>query len=227
LAEKNPTITLSREGSFLGTMIDDLCSKQLREPYRVLTSRSEYRLLLRADNADFRLTPMARRFGLISDREWTNFKNKIERIDIENKRLNTTVLKTNSLLRSIILEETFQILKKETTLSQLIARPHLDYKDLRLLGLTNWEIGFQEIQFIEIELKYENYIRRQENIVFNIEKMMGVQIVKNINFMKINQLSKEGREKLTRQRPKDLREIFQMGGISTSDIQTLMMLVIK
>jgi len=227
LAEKNPTITLSREGSFLGTMIDDLCSKQLREPYRVLTSRSEYRLLLRADNADFRLTPMARRFGLISDREWTNFKNKIERIDIENKRLNATILKTNSLLRSIILEETFQILKKETTLSQLIARPHLDYKDLRILGLTNWEIGFQEIQFIEIELKYENYIRRQENIVFNIEKMMGVQIVKNINFMKINQLSKEGREKLTRQRPKDLREICQMGGVSTSDIQTLMMLVIK
>jgi len=225
--ERNSTITLSREGSFLGTMIDDLCSKKLREPYRVLTSRSEYRLLLRADNADFRLTPIARRFGLISDRDWINFKKKIERIEIENKRLCSTILKTNSLIRNIISEETSQILKKEITLSQLISRPHLNYEDLKQLGIANWEISFQEIKFIEIELKYENYIRRQENIVFNIEKMMDVQIVKNINFMKINQLSKEGREKLTKNRPKDLRGVCQMGGVSTSDLQVLMMLILK
>ena len=226
-SEQNSMITLSREGSFLGTMIDDLCSKQLREPYRVLTSRSEYRLLLRADNADFRLTPIARRFGLITDREWLNFKKKIDNIETENKRIEKTVLKTNSLLRNLIEKETFQILKKETTLSQLISRPHLNYKDLRSLGLANWGINFSEIQFIEIELKYKSYIRRQESIVFNILKMLDVEIEKNINFMKIDQLSKEGREKLTRKRPRDLREVCQMGGVSTSDIQTLIMLIIK
>lgn len=226
-SQQSQMITLSREGSFLGTMIDDLCSKQLREPYRVLTSRSEYRLLLRADNADFRLTPIARRFGLISDRQWDTFKKKINNIETESKRLEKTVLKTNSELRNLITEETIQILKKETSLSQLISRPNLEYSDLKLLGLANWEINFQEIQFIEIELKYQNYIRRQENMVSNIEKMMDVQIGKNINFMKINQLSKEGREKLTRKRPKDLREVCQMGGVSSSDIQTLIMYIIK
>jgi tRNA uridine 5-carboxymethylaminomethyl modification enzyme len=109
-------------------------------------------------------------------------------------------------------------------LSQLISRPHLKYEDLSRLGLDNLEINFQEVKFIEIELKYKSYIQRQENIVSNIEKMMGLRIG-NINFMKINQLSKEGREKLTKKRPKLLREVFQMGGVSTSDIQTLMLLI--
>jgi tRNA uridine 5-carboxymethylaminomethyl modification enzyme len=223
-SEGKPMVILSREGSFLGTMIDDLCTKQLREPYRVLTSRSEYRLLLRSDNADFRLTPIARKYGLISDREWKTFKKKIEQIEFENFRLEKTLLKTNSSIQNLIQEETFQILKKQTNLSQLISRPHLKYEDLSRLGLDNLEINFQEIKFIEIELKYKSYIQRQENIVSNIEKMMGLRIG-NINFMKINQLSKEGREKLTKKRPKLLREVFQMGGVSTSDIQTLMLLI--
>jgi tRNA uridine 5-carboxymethylaminomethyl modification enzyme len=223
-SEGKPMVILSREGSFLGTMIDDLCTKQLREPYRVLTSRSEYRLLLRSDNADFRLTPIARKYGLISDREWKTFKKKIEQIEFENFRLEKTLLKTNSSIQNLIQEETFQILKKQTNLSQLISRPHLKYEDLSRLGLDNLEINFQEVKFIEIELKYKSYIQRQENIVSNIEKMMGLRIG-NINFMKINQLSKEGREKLTKKRPKLLREVFQMGGVSTSDIQTLMLLI--
>ena len=226
-SEKNQMITLSREGSFLGTMVDDLCSKPLREPYRVLTSRSEYRLLLRADNADFRLTPIGRKFGLISDREWINFKKKVKNIETEKLRLEQTILKTNSLLQTVIIDEIIQPLKKETTLSQLISRPHFNYSDLKRLGLGDWEIDFQEIRFIEIELKYQNYIRRQENTVLNIEKMMDIKISKNINFMKINELSKEGREKLTRKRPKNLREVCQIGGISTSDIQTLIMVLIK
>jgi len=226
-AEKTSMITLSREGSFLGTMIDDLCTKYLREPYRVLTSRSEYRLLLRADNADFRLTPIARRFNLISDREWDSFKRKIKNIENENKRLDGTILKTNSSFRNLITEKTFQVIKKEISLAQLISRPHLSYKDLKILGVADWKINFPEIQFIEIELKYQSYIRRQESIVSNIEKMMNVRIKKNINFMKINQLSKEGREKLTRKRPKNLREVCQIGGISTSDIQILITIMVN
>lgn len=106
-------VILSREGSFLGTMIDDLCTKQLREPYRVLTSRSEYRLLLRSDNADFRLTPIARKYGLISDREWKTFKKKIEQIEFENFRLEKTLIKTNSLIQNLIQEETLQVLKNK------------------------------------------------------------------------------------------------------------------
>ena len=127
----------------------------------------------------------------------------------------------------MITEKTFQIIKKEISLAQLISRPHLSYKDLKILGVADWKINFPEIQFIEIELKYQSYIRRQESIVSNIEKMMNVQIRKNINFMKINQLSKEGREKLTRKRPKNLREVCQIGGISTSDIQILITIMVN
>mmetsp|Transcript_11539 Transcript_11539/g.28787 ORF Transcript_11539/g.28787 Transcript_11539/m.28787 type:complete len:654 (-) Transcript_11539:4915-6876(-) len=218
--EKN-MVCLSREGSFIGNLIDDLCTKPLKEPYRVLTSRSEFRLLLRSDNADFRLTPLGRKYGLINEREWKKFKKKIERIENESKRLNKTFIKVNSKILKILESEGQNIIKKESSLAKLIGRPNFDYFQLNNLELQNTTLNNEEIQRLEIEIKYLNYIERQELQIKNVDKILDTKIKKNMNFMKISQLSKEGREKLTKRRPNDLREASKIGGISASDIQTL------
>jgi tRNA uridine 5-carboxymethylaminomethyl modification enzyme len=222
--ENKSTIYLTRDGSFIGTLIDDLCTKQLKEPYRVLTSRSEYRLLLRADNSDFRLTPLGRKYGLIDNRRWENFKKKMYKIQKESYRLNKTIIKFNSEISSVLEYETKIIMKKESSLSKLIGRPNFDYNKLKNLNLHCADINMEEIQRLEIEIKYLNYIQRQELQIKNIEKVMNTSIKKNMNYMKIFQLSKEGREKLTKRRPINLREAASIGGISPSDIHTLFIL---
>mmetsp|Transcript_42282 Transcript_42282/g.99273 ORF Transcript_42282/g.99273 Transcript_42282/m.99273 type:complete len:659 (-) Transcript_42282:1331-3307(-) len=226
-SKKNSMVCLTRDGSFIGTMIDDLCTKNLKEPYRVLTSRSEFRLLLRGDNADLRLTPLGRKYGLISNRRWEKFKLKIRRIQRESFRLNNTIVKINSNIQKVIQNELHLILKKECSLSQLIGRPDFSYEKLSKLNLQDIELKKNEIHQIEIELKYKNYIERQETHIKNVDKVMDVKINQNINFMNISQLSKEGREKLTKKRPSSIREACQIGGVSTSDIQTLLMFIEK
>jgi len=220
-SRKKQMICLTREGSFIGTMIDDLCTKVLKEPYRVLTSRSEFRLLLRGDNADLRLTSLGRKLNLISDRRWEKFKKKIKRIQQESLRLNGTLVKMNSDIKEEIQNNFSITIRKEVSLSQLIGRPDFGYSNLSELNLHDLHLKTNEIHQIEIELKYKNYIERQENNIKYTEKVMEIKINPNINFMKINQLSKEGREKLTKKRPKTIREACQIGGVSSSDIQTL------
>lgn len=225
--ENKSMCCLSRDGSFIGTLIYDLCTKQLKEPYRVLTSRSEFRLLLRAENADFRLTPIGRKYGLISDRRWEKFKKKVSKIQKESMRLNNTVLKVNSNLLKALEHETQNVMKKEGSLSKLISRSSFNYLNLDILELHNSRLNYEEIQRLEVEIKYINYIERQEVHIKNIEKLMDTKLKKNINYMKIFQLSKEGREKLTKKRPIDLREACGIGGINASDIQTLFLFVNK
>jgi tRNA uridine 5-carboxymethylaminomethyl modification enzyme len=219
--EKKNMVSLSREGSFIGNLIDDLCTKQLKEPYRVLTSRSEFRLLLRGDNSDFRLTPLGRKYGLIHDRQWEKFKNKVRRIENESRRLNKTFIKVNSKILRALESEVPNIVKKESSLAKLVGRPNFEYFQLDNFELQNSSLNYEEIQRIEIEIKYLNYIERQELQIKNVDRIMNTKIKKNINYLKISQLSKEGREKLTKKRPVDLREASKIGGISASDIQTL------
>nr|BBW89510.1 glucose inhibited division protein A [Chroomonas sp. Dc01] len=225
--ENKPMVCLSREGSFIGTLIDDLCTKHLNEPYRVLTSRSEFRLLLRGENADFRLVPIGRKYDLISNRRWEKFKKKVIEIQEESRRLNNTFIKTNSNIFKILESETHLSIKKECSLSKLITRSNFDYRNLISLELHNPLVNLEEIQRLEVEIKYINYIERQELHIKNLEKVMDTKIKKNMNFMKIFQISKEGREKLTKRRPINLREACSIGGISTSDIQNLFMYIKK
>mmetsp|Transcript_24061 Transcript_24061/g.48587 ORF Transcript_24061/g.48587 Transcript_24061/m.48587 type:complete len:659 (+) Transcript_24061:1184-3160(+) len=224
-SKRKSMLCLTRDGSFIGTMIDDLCTKTLNEPYRVLTSRSEFRLLLRGDNADLRLTPLGRKYQLISNRRWKKFTEKIKKIETESLRLVKTYVKMNSDIKKIFQTETPFLLKKESTLSQLISRPDFSYRFLNDLNLHDQQLNTNEIQQLEIELKYSNYIERQEIHIRNAEKIMDIKINQNINFMKIIQLSKEGREKLTKKRPLSIREACQIGGIGNSDIQTLLMFI--
>ena len=222
-SDNKPMVSLSRDGSFIGTMIDDLCTKQLSEPYRVLTSRSEFRLLLRGDNADFRLTPLARKYGLISDRRWEIFKEKFKKIQEESLRINNTLLKNNSELKKVLEIETNNIIKKNQSFAKLLSRPDFTYRILENFELHDSTLNSNESKELEIEIKYLSYIERQENQIKNIEKILDIKIEENINFMKIIQISKEGREKLTKTRPYSLREACLVGGVSSSDIQALLL----
>nr|UXY87388.1 glucose inhibited division protein A [Cryptomonas sp.] len=222
-SECKSMISLPREGSFIGTMIDDLCTKQLKEPYRVLTSRSEFRLLLRGDNADLRLTPFGRKYGLISDRRWNIFREKFKKIQEESQRMNKTSVKVSSEMKTVFeARKMDQIIKKDHSLAKLINHPHFTYENLENLNLHDPNLNNNEATQLEVEMKYLNYIERQEAQIKNIEKILDVKIEKNLNFMKISQISKESREKLTTKRPHTLREACQIGGISSSDIQILM-----
>jgi tRNA uridine 5-carboxymethylaminomethyl modification enzyme len=221
-SDNKSMLSLSRDGSFIGTMIDDLCTKQLKEPYRVLTSRSEFRLLLRGDNADFRLTPLARKYNLISDRRWQIFKNKFKKIQEESLRINNTLLKNNSDIKKILEFETKNTIKKDLSFAKLLSRPQFSYEILEKFELHDSYLNITEAKQLEIEIKYLSYIERQENQIKNIEKILDIKIIENLNFMKILQISKEGREKLTKKRPYNLREACLIGGISSSDIQALL-----
>ena len=222
-SDNKSMLSLSRDGSFIGTMIDDLCTKQLKEPYRVLTSRSEFRLLLRGDNADFRLTPLARKYNLISDRRWQIFKDKFKKIQEESLRINNTLIKNNSNIKKILEFETGNVIKKDLSFAKLLSRPQFSYEILEKFELHDSYLNITEAKQLEIEIKYLNYIERQENQIKNIEKILDIEIEENLNFMKILQISKEGREKLTKKRPYNLREACSIGGISSSDIQALLL----
>jgi tRNA uridine 5-carboxymethylaminomethyl modification enzyme len=222
-SDNKSMLSLSRDGSFIGTMIDDLCTKQLKEPYRVLTSRSEFRLLLRGDNADFRLTPLARKYNLISDRRWQIFKDKFKKIQEESLRINNTLIKNNSNIKKILEIETNNVIKKDLSFAKLLSRPQFSYEILEKFELHDSSLNMTEAKQLEIEIKYLSYIERQENQIKNIEKILDIKIEENLNFMKILQISKEGREKLTKKRPYNLREACLIGGISSSDIQTLLL----
>ena len=222
-SDSKPMVSLSRDGSFIGTMIDDLCTKELKEPYRVLTSRSEFRLLLRGDNADFRLTPLGRKYGLISDRKWEIFKEKFKKIQEESLRINNTLLKHNSEIKKILELEIKNVIKKNHSFAKLLSGPQFTYKILEKFQLHNSTLNENEVKQLEIEIKYLNYIESQENQIKNIEKILDIKLEENLNFMKIFQISKEGREKLTKTRPFSLRDACLIGGISSSDIQALLL----
>lgn len=135
--------------------------------------------------------------------------------------MNRTFLRANSKIINFLETNKQTPVKKESSLAKLIERPDFKYSNLNNLELHDPSLNLEEIQRIEIEIKYLNYIERQEIQIKNVEKIMNTKIKKNINFMKIPQISKEGREKLTKRRPEDLREASKIGGISASDIQTL------
>mmetsp|Transcript_16193 Transcript_16193/g.37011 ORF Transcript_16193/g.37011 Transcript_16193/m.37011 type:complete len:448 (-) Transcript_16193:1022-2365(-) len=225
-AQKKPLMNLSRQGSFIGTMIDDLVTRSLNEPYRVLTSRSEYRMLLRGDNADIRLKPLGRKYGLIDDNSWINFKKKIKYIKNESLLYNNTLVKVNSLTKYILENELKILVKKDCSLASLIGRPNMSLDYLRNVGIIQAK-NIEKMKMLETEVKYHNYIARQNSQIKFLERSLDLIIDKNFNYMNIEQLSKEGREKLSKVRPKSLKEAACIGGISSSDLQVLLVIAEK
>lgn len=216
-------IVFPREHSYLGTLVDDLCTKDLREPYRMLTSRSEYRLLLRSDNADQRLTPLGREIGLIDDRRWNLFTQKQTQITAEKERLYSTRIKEHDEVGQAIASATEQKIKGSITLADLLRRPGFHYVDLDRYGLGNPTLNQAEKEGAEIDIKYSGYLARQQNQIEQIARQANRLLPADLDYNKIDTLSKEAREKLTQVKPLTIGQAARTGGVNPADVNALLL----
>ncbi|HEY9700409.1 MAG TPA: tRNA uridine-5-carboxymethylaminomethyl(34) synthesis enzyme MnmG [Trichocoleus sp.] len=212
-----------REQSYIGTLIDDLCTKDLREPYRMLTSRSEYRLLLRSDNADQRLTPLGREIGLVDDRRWNLFTQKQANIVAEKERLHETRVKEHEPIGKQIVADTQQAIKGSITLADLLRRPGIHYESLDRYGLGNADLTQAEREGAEIDIKYSGYIQRQQTQIDQIARQAHRPLPADLDYAAISTLSKESREKLAKVRPLTIGQATRIGGVNPADVNALLL----
>ena len=222
IGEQEP-IHFPREGSYIGTMIDDLVSKDLREPYRVLTSRSEYRLILRGDNADRRLTPLGRELGLIDDRRWQLFKDKLQAMETEKHRLETVRLKVSDPVAPTVEQETGAAIKGSITLADLLRRPGMHASDLVRHGLADAELPLPVREGAEIDIKYSGYLQRQQQQIDQVKRQSLRKLPADLDYIGIGTLSNEAREKLSAIQPSTLGQASRIPGVSQADITALLM----
>jgi tRNA uridine 5-carboxymethylaminomethyl modification enzyme len=215
-------IVFPREHSYIGTLLDDLCTKDLREPYRMLTSRSEYRLLLRSDNADRRLTPLGREIGLIDDRRWELFTSKQTNIAAEKERLQAMRIKEHDPLGKAIAASTQQVIKGSITLADLLRRPGFHYVDLERYELGNPDLDSVEKEGAEIDIKYSGYLQRQQHQIDQVSRQAHRHLPPDIDYAAIETLSKEAREKLAQVRPLTVGQATRIGGVNPADINALL-----
>ena len=221
LSMKDPII-FSRESSYIGTMINDLITRDLKEPYRVLTSRSEYRLTLRGDNADRRLTPLGFEIGLIDERRWLAHKKKMKSLKEENSRLENTRLKcTDEIAKKIELDSGSKI-KGSTTLKELLKRPNLHYSDFIKYDLVDKTLPVAVIEGVEIDIKYEGYLKRQKNNIDQINRQSLKSLPTEINYDQIDTLSLEARENLNKIKPTNFGDASKIPGVSKADLTALL-----
>ena len=212
-----------REGSYIGTMVDDLVSQDLREPYRVLTSRSEYRLILRGDNADRRLTPLGRDLGLIDDRRWQLFEEKQQTMEAEKQRLETARLKVSDPAAPVVEEETGAVIKGSITLADLLRRPGMHADDLVRHGLADANLPLSVREGAEIDIKYSGYLQRQQQQIDQVKRQSQRKLPADVVYADIETLSREAREKLSAIQPITLGQASRIPGVSQADTTALLM----
>lgn len=233
LQGKEPVV-LDRSQGYIGVLIDDLVTKETREPYRMMTSRAEYRLLLRQDNADLRLTDIGYEIGLIDEERYQHFCKKRQLIEKEVARLSETMVGANKAVQSFLEENGSTTLKTAASLADLIKRPELSYEQLAPIDTdrekiyqeneTLWNSPFAKdiIEQINIELKYDGYIKRQRSQVEHFKKLEKKRIPVDIDYENVHNLRKEARQKLNEIRPENIGQASRISGVSPADISVLM-----
>ena len=212
---------LDRSEAYIGVLIDDLTTKENTEPYRMMTSRAEYRLLLRQDNADLRLTPVGRRVGLIDDARWAAFTAKRDAIEREIERVKGVTLGTSEKVQSLLAEYDSTPLKSGITMEELIRRPELDYEKLAPVDPERPELPADVREQVNIEIKYEGYIRRQKQQVEHFKKLESRLIPDDIDYSDVGSLRIEAAQKLEHFRPHSLGQASRIAGVSPADIAML------
>ncbi len=218
---KEPLI-LDRTQGYIGVLIDDIVTKGTNEPYRMMTSRAEYRLLLRQDNADLRLTEIGHDIGLISDERFEKFKKKRENIEKEIARLKKLVVKPEKRVNDLLVKYGTSELTTGTKMSELLKRTELDYEKLAEIDEERPQLSRQEKEEVEIQIKYEGYIKMQEAQVEKFKKLESKILPDDIDYEKLNGISLEGRQKLNKFRPRSIGQASRISGVSPADISVLL-----
>lgn len=225
-ASQKSLMILSRSSSYIGTLIDDLVTKDIDEPYRMLTSRSEYRLILRQDNADQRLTPIGYEMGMISEERWQRFNAKIQEVELETSRLEKTRVRPTDEVNAV-LSEYDESISSGYSIAELIRRPNVNYEIIRKIDTETQRLNLpREIyEQTEIKLKYAGYIDRQNQQISQSDRLERINIPEDINYQDIQQLSQESRDKLSKIRPVTLAQASRVGGVTPADISILMIIL--
>ena len=218
---KEPFV-LDRASSYIGTLIDDLITKGASDPYRMMTSRSEYRLVLRQDNADERLTPLGRELGLISDMRWEKFQRKQEQKQAELKRVQKTTLPPSQELNDILVSRGTSPLTTGAKLADLLKRPQITYKDLEPVDKDRPQYSTAVFEAVEIELKYEGYIKRQRADIEEARRLERKRLPQDVDYSAIQGLRLEAGEKLNKVKPENIGQAGRISGVSPADISVLL-----
>ena len=215
-------LVLDRASSYIGTLIDDLITKGASDPYRMMTSRSEYRLVLRQDNADERLTPLGRELGLISDRRWEKFQRKQEQKQAELKRVQKTTLPPSQELNDILVSRGTSPLTTGAKLADLLKRPQITYEDLEPVDKDRPQYSTAVFEAVEIELKYEGYIKRQRADIEEARRLERKRLPQDVDYSAIQGLRLEAGEKLNKVKPENIGQAGRISGVSPADISVLL-----
>ena len=218
---KEPVI-LDRSQGYIGVLIDDIVTKGTNEPYRMMTSRAEYRLLLRQDNADLRLTEIGHEVGLISDERYQKFLNKKANIEKEIQRLKEETVKPTEKVNELLKKYGTTELSTGTKMSELLKRTELDYNKLAPIDENRPELTLQEKEEVEIQIKYEGYIKMQEAQVEKFKKLETKLLPEELDYEQIKGLSLEARQKLNKFKPRSIGQASRISGVSPADISVLL-----
>ena len=215
-------VVLDRSQAYIGVLIDDLVTKENHEPYRMMTSRAEYRLLLRQDNADLRLRRIGHDIGLVSDAEYEHLLEKEAQINAEIERLEKATIGGTPKVQELLARYESTPLKSGTTLAELIKRPELNYEKLAEVDENRPELAFDVKEQVNIEIKYEGYIKRQMQQVAQFKKLEGKKLPENFDYAQVNSLRKEAVQKLNKIQPSTIGQASRISGVSPADISVLM-----
>ena len=219
---KRQELVLDRSQAYIGVLIDDLVTKENHEPYRMMTSRAEYRLLLRQDNADLRLTAIGHEIGLISDERYQKLNDKKRQIDEEIKRLQTATIGTTPQVQAFLEQHTSTLLKSGMTLEELLKRPEICYNDLKEIDTKQPELPEAVTQQVEISIKYEGYIKRQLQQVEQFKKLEKKKLSLDFDYSQVPNLRKEAIQKLNEYQPASIGQASRISGVSPADISVLL-----